>query len=147
SWSIAGRRHCESITGATILCLSVMVAATGIDLLNFSIALALLGVGWNLMYVAGTTMIAAAHRPEERGRVQGAAEMAIAGIATLAAFATGGLLNGLGWLAVNISSVPLLIAAAGITYWFKKCVPAKMPNQTLSVATALRERDKKSVTI
>ncbi|MEE4378959.1 MAG: MFS transporter [Candidatus Competibacteraceae bacterium] len=111
--------------GATILCLSVIVAASGIELTNFGIALALLGIGWNLMYVAGTTMIAAAHRPAERGRVQGAAEMMIAGIATLAAFASGGLLNGLGWTAVNMGATPLLIAAAGLTFWFARRTSAR----------------------
>ena len=66
------------------------------------------------MYVAGTAMIAASHRPEERGRVQGAAEMSIAGIAAIASFASAGLLNGLGWAAVNIGAAPMLITAAAL---------------------------------
>ena len=71
-----------ALAGAVILAASAAVAASGIQFLNFGIALALLGLGWNFMYVAGTIMITASHRPEERGRVQGAAEMAIAVIAT-----------------------------------------------------------------
>ena len=108
------------LAGAAILGVSAAVAAAGIGFANFGIALALLGVGWNFMYVAGTAMIAASHRPEERGRVQGAAEMAIAGIATLASFASAGLLNGLGWAAVNIGGAPMLITAAGLTLWFTR---------------------------
>lgn len=72
------------------------------------------------MYVAGTTLITAAHRPEERGRVQGVAETLIAGIAALAAFASAGLLNGLGWSAVNMGAAPLLAAAAALTFWFAR---------------------------
>ncbi len=108
------------LAGAAILAVSAAVAAAGIDFANFGIALALLGVGWNFMYAAGTTMIAAAHRPEERGRVQGTAEMLIAGLAALAAFTSAGLLNGLGWAAVNMGAAPLLIAAAGLTFWFSR---------------------------
>ena len=108
------------LAGAAVLGVSAAVAAAGIGFANFGIALALLGVGWNFMYVAGTAMIAASHRPEERGRVQGAAEMAIAGIATLASFASAGLLNGLGWAAVNIGAAPMLITAAGLTLWFTR---------------------------
>lgn len=107
-----------AITGAVILGASAAIAASGIEFLHFGIALALLGLGWNFMYVAGTIMITASHRPEERGRVQGAAEMAIAIIATLASFTSGALLHGLGWTAVNIGAAPLLITAAGLTLWY-----------------------------
>jgi MFS family permease len=106
--------------GALILGVSGSVAATGITLWNFGVALALLGIGWNLMYVAGTTMITASHRPEERGRVQGAAEMAIAGMAVVASFASAGLLSGLGWEAVNVGAIPILVAVAGLTLWFAR---------------------------
>ncbi len=115
------------LVGAVILGLSAAVAAAGIDFLNFGVALALLGVGWNFMYVAGTAMIAGAHRPEERGRVQGLAEMGIAGIAAAASFASAGLLNGLGWTAVNIGAAPLLITAAGLTLWFLRREQRQVP--------------------
>ncbi len=108
------------IAGAAMLVVSMAVAAAGIDFMNFSVALILLGTGWNFMYVAGTTMITAAHRPEERGRVQGAAELSIAIIAAIASFASGGLLHGLGWTAVNLAAVPLVIAAAALTLWFAR---------------------------
>ena len=113
------------LAGAAFLAVSAAVAAAGIDFANFSAALALLGVGWNFMYAAGTTMITAAHRPEERGRVQGTAEMLIAGIAALAAFASAGLLNGLGWAAVNVGAAPLLFIAAGLTFWFSRRTSSK----------------------
>ncbi|MDJ0950378.1 MAG: MFS transporter [Alphaproteobacteria bacterium] len=117
------------IAGSAILGVSAAVAAAGLEYLNFSVSLALLGIGWNFMYVAGSTMITAAHRPEERGRVQGAAEMSIAGIAALASFASAGLLNGLGWSAVNIGAAPMLVAAAALTYWFAKRAAREAPAQ------------------
>lgn len=107
-----------ALAGAAILAASAGIAASGIALLNFGVALALLGLGWNFMYVAGTIMITASHRPEERGRVQGTAEMAIAVIATTASFTSGALLHGFGWNAVNIGAAPLLVAAAGLTIWY-----------------------------
>ena len=81
------------------------------------------------MYVAGTTLITAAHRPEERGRVQGTAEMLIAGIATLSSFASAGLLNGLGWSAVNIGAAPVLITTALLTIWFARRSAKSTPAQ------------------
>ncbi len=108
------------LAGAAMLVVSMAVAAAGVDFVNFGVALVLLGTGWNFMYVAGTTMIAAAHRPEERGRVQGAAELSIAVIAAVASFASGGLLHGLGWTAVNLAAAPLVLAAAALTLWFAR---------------------------
>jgi MFS family permease len=81
------------------------------------------------MYVAGTTMITAAHRPEERGRVQGAAEMAIAAMAVVASFASAGLLSGLGWEAVNLGAVPVLMAVACLTLWFAWRRAGRVPIQ------------------
>jgi predicted MFS family arabinose efflux permease len=107
-----------AIAGAAILAMSAAVAASGIGFLHFGVALALLGLGWNFMYVSGTMMITASHRPEERGRVQGVAEMAIAVIATSASFLSGALLHNLGWSAVNIGAAPLLLIAAGMTVWY-----------------------------
>ena len=117
------------ITGAGILALSAAVAAAGIEFLNFGVALALLGIGWNFMYVAGTTLITASHLPEERGRVQGAAEMAIAGTAAVMSFASAGLLNGLGWAAVNLGALPLLAIAAGLTVWYLRQSAKPVPAQ------------------
>ncbi len=107
-----------ALAGAAILAASAAVAASGIEFFHFGVALALLGLGWNFMYVAGTIMITASHRPEERGRVQGTAEMAIAIIATAASFTSGALLYGFGWNAVNVGAAPLLFAAAGLTLWY-----------------------------
>jgi predicted MFS family arabinose efflux permease len=103
--------------GAVILAGSALVASTGLDLWNFSVALGLLGVGWNFMYVAGSTMIAASHAPEERGQVQGVAEMSIAAIGAVASFGSAGLLHGLGWSAVNIAALPMLAIAVLLTLW------------------------------
>ncbi len=106
-----------AIAGAVILAASAAVAASGAEFGHFGGALTLLGVGWNLMFVAGTTMIAAAHRPEERGRVQGTAETVIAIVATTAAFASAAVLNGLGWTVVNLAVTPLLAATIVLNLW------------------------------
>lgn len=107
-----------ALAGAGLFVLSIGTAAAGINYLNFSIALIFLGVGWNFMYVAGTTMITMSHTPEERGRVQGTAEMTVLSVSTIAAFSSGGLLNGIGWNAVNFGAIPLLLIAVFLTWRF-----------------------------
>ncbi|MGH1485392.1 MAG: MFS transporter [Cellvibrionaceae bacterium] len=108
-----------SLWGVCILAISITIAISGITLWHFYSSLFLLGIGWNLMYTAGSTLTAASHRPEEKGRVQGMAELITSCLAAIAAFCSGALLHIFGWTEVNSGSLPLLIIAAIIIMWFK----------------------------
>ncbi len=65
----------------------------GVALENFFIALILLGLGWNFGFIGATTMLAGAHEPHERGRMQGLNDLLVFGGVTLASLASGGLMN------------------------------------------------------
>ena len=110
-------------TGLVILGGAGLVALAGIALPNFFIALILLGIGWNFGFIGATSMLMAAHRPEERGRVQGMNDMIVFGFVTIASLASGGLMNcsggssAQGWTAVNIAMVPFLALAGGALIW------------------------------
>ena len=43
----------------------VAVALSGVDLMHFLGALFALGVGWNFLYIGGTTLLTETYRPEE----------------------------------------------------------------------------------
>lgn len=58
--------------GPVLLASGALVALSGTALANFNLALALIGIGWNFGFIGATTMLAGAHPPEERPRVQGA---------------------------------------------------------------------------
>ncbi len=118
-----------SLCGMLILTASIIILLSGIALFNFYIGLFLLGIGWNLMYTAGSTMVTNSHTPEEKGRVQGVAELIVSCLAALAAFGSGALLHSFGWSEVNIGSLPLLFIAAGITIWFKLHNKSRPSNQ------------------
>lgn len=107
-----------SIVGACVLAVSITFTSSGTLFGNFLLSSLLLGVGWNLIYVAGTTLIARSHTVAERGRVQGLAELGIATIAAVSAFSSGGLLAFFGWTAVNLGAIPLLLCAVSVTVWF-----------------------------
>lgn len=72
-------------------------ALTGIDLYHFSIALVLLGLGWNFSFIAATAMVAASHRPSERGKVQGLNDLCVFSTMAVASFASGALFHHFGW--------------------------------------------------
>ena len=115
----------EKIMGAGIVILAAAgaVALHGVELANFFAALILLGLGWNFGFIGATTMLAGAHTPEERGRIQGMNDLFVFGGVTLASLASGGLMNCSGgspiegWTAVNIAMVPFLMLAGGALIW------------------------------
>ncbi|MCE8554858.1 MFS transporter [Ruegeria pomeroyi] len=109
--------------GLVVLAAAGVVALQGVDLNNFFIALILLGLGWNFGFIGATTMLASAHEPHERGRMQGLNDLLVFGGVTMASLASGGLMNCSGgspvegWTAVNLAMVPFLTLAGGALIW------------------------------
>ncbi len=110
--------------GLTILGAAGLVALSGVELVHFYVTLVLLGLGWNFGFIGGTAMLAGAHRPEERGRVQGMNDFAVFGMVTVASLSSGLLMNCSGgsavegWTAVNLAMIPFLLLAGGALTWF-----------------------------
>ncbi|WP_236101291.1 MFS transporter [Pseudomonas argentinensis] len=100
-----------AMLGIAMLGGSALVGLSGQAQAYFLISSLLLGIGWNLMLVAGTTLLASAHEPAERGKAQGLMELANGSVAACAAFASGALITGLGWFQVNLAMLPLLVIA------------------------------------
>ena len=106
------------LAGAGMLLASAVAALSGLALYNFWAALALLGVGWNFLYVGGTTLLTSAYRPEERAKTQAANEFLTFGVVAVASFASGGVMARIGWNAINYATFPLLLIAAATTLWY-----------------------------
>lgn len=111
--------------GLALLLGAALVALAGIEITHFYAALILLGLGWNFGFVGATTMLAGAHAPEDRGRVQGANDFLVMALVTVGSFSSGALLAGFGWTAVNLAALPFLALAAGALIWFSLTEPAR----------------------
>jgi len=109
--------------GLGILAAAGAVALAGVGFWHFAVAMVLLGLGWNFGFIGATSMLASAHTPEERGRVQGMNDFAVFGLVALASLASGGLMNCSGgdavsgWIAVNLAMAPFLVAAGSALIW------------------------------
>ena len=103
--------------GLALMALAAATALAGIAFVNFAVALALVGIGWNFGFIGATTMLAASHLPEERARVQGLNDFLVFGLVTVASFSSGALMATSGWAAVNWASLPLLAVAGLALGW------------------------------
>ena len=109
--------------GLAILGGAGAVALTGVELTQFYLALILLGIGWNFGFIGATALLASAHAPEERGRIQGINDLVVFGGVTAASLSSGFLMNCsgtsvvAGWQAVNIAMLPFLALAGASLIW------------------------------
>jgi MFS family permease len=100
------------LAGVAALAGHVAISLSGLALLHFLSALVLLGVGWNFLYVGGTTLLTETYRPSEKAKVQALNDFSIFGVVVLASFASGWLMHGIGWMGVNLAALPFLAATA-----------------------------------
>ncbi len=102
-----GRLPVAASSGVTLLAAGVLAGlAPGDSIALLALALALLGMGWNLGLVAGTAIITDTVPLATRARTQGAVDVSIA-----IAGATGGMGSG---LMVAATSYPTLALAGGV---------------------------------
>lgn len=95
----------------------VAFALAGQDLAHFLGALLLLGVGWNFLYIGGTTLFTQAYRPEEKTRAQGLMDTGVYTVMTLTSFSSGALVTTGGWRWMNLASlVPIALCAAALVF-------------------------------
>ncbi len=95
----------------------VGIALSGVDLMHFTAALLLLGVGWNFLFVGGTTLFTEAYRPEEKTTAQAAMDTTIYVTMTVTSFASGALVTTGGWAWMNLGTlVPIAMVAAALAW-------------------------------
>jgi MFS family permease len=100
----------------TALCCAVNLAFAPV-MATFMGALALLGIGWNFMFVGGTTLLATAYEAHERVRVQATNDFIVFGTVALTAFASGAIHATFGWDALNLSVLPPVVVAVVLVTW------------------------------
>jgi len=96
------------LAGAALNVAAIAVALAGVEVSNFWWSLVLLGVGWNFLYIGGTTLLTETYRPEERAKAQGVNEFAIFAMMALSSFSSGMIVTDAGWDSVNHAATPLI---------------------------------------
>ncbi len=80
-------------------------------------ALFLLGVGWNFLFVGATTLLTETYRLEERAKTQAINDFLVLAAVSLAVLFAGSLEFHLGWQAVNLSALPLILIILAAIIW------------------------------
>jgi predicted MFS family arabinose efflux permease len=114
--------------GIALFAAHIAVASSGTSLYSFGGALVLLGVGWNFLYIGGTTLLTGTYTAAERGRAQAANDLTIFAVSLVSSLLSGGLLQIIGWQMLNLLLVPwiclALLAIIGLGYRRRQAIPA-----------------------
>jgi MFS family permease len=105
------------LTGVVLNLGCVGVALSGLAVAHFWTALVLLGIGWNFMFIGGTTLLTECHTPSERGKAQGANDLAIFITMAVTSLSSGLLFTLQGWELMNRLAVPFLLLTGGAMLW------------------------------
>ena len=104
-------------TGVLLNLACVLVALSGQDLHQFTIALFLLGVGWNFLFTGSTTLALQAYRPEEKNRAQAGINFFVFATMAVTSFASGALVTTQGWDLLNYGSLlPIGLTGLGLIW-------------------------------
>jgi predicted MFS family arabinose efflux permease len=105
------------LAGATLNIVTVAIALSGVAVTQFWWALVLLGVGWNFLYIGGTTLLTESYRPEERAVAQGANESATFIMMVVSSLTSGMIVTTSGWEKVNLAALPLILIVTAAIAW------------------------------
>lgn len=95
--------------GAVLLGACLAINLLGTSVTHFWLALLLLGVGWNFLFIGGTTLLTETYTAEERAKAQALNDFLVFSTTALASLGAGALLHAWGWQWVNLAVIPFLL--------------------------------------
>jgi|TARA_R100000656_G_scaffold124971_1_gene104727 MFS family permease len=119
------------LVGTLLMAGTVLVTNLGVSLAHFWVALVLLGIGWNFLFVGGSTLLSTVHSEAERGKVQGINDLVIFSLVAFGSLMSGALSYHLGWEALNLVMLAPILLVALATLWYRLS-PASQPRTDLT---------------
>jgi len=98
-----------------LICMAVNMA--GVTFFDFMVGLIFLGVGWNFMFVGGTTLLTESYKANERSKVQAANDFIVFSTVAFLSFSSGLIQEVLGWFYVNIMILLPMVITLCIIFW------------------------------
>ena len=108
------------LIGVLGLLATSIIGLQGQSLLHYWWALLLLGVGWNFLFVGGTTMLTYTYSMAERFRAQAVNEFLVFGMSATASLLAGTVMHFFGWYRLMWIPIPVLLIVCFALLWVRK---------------------------
>ncbi len=103
--------------GAVLALSCIFVSLLGTSATHFWLALILLGLGWNFMFIGATTLLTETYSTAEKAKTQALNDFLIFTTMTVASLSAGALQHQFGWQVVNYGAIPFLIIVIISLLW------------------------------
>jgi MFS family permease len=105
------------ISGAICNLCCVMINLSGTSLYHYWIALFLLGVGWNFLFIGASSLLTECYSETEKALVQAVNEFLILLTVSVSSLSSGLLMGLFGWKVLNVIVLPQIMLVLGASLW------------------------------
>ncbi len=113
------------LAGVALYVACVAVNLAGTDVAHFWAALFLLGVGWNFLFIGGTTLLTETYTEAEKAKAQALNDFTVFTVITLSSLSAGALQHYFGWHTVNLGAAPLIALILAALLWLRQARKAQ----------------------
>ena len=105
------------LLGLACYCATIIIGFSDTSVRGFWLQLVLLGVGWNFMFVAGTTLLPSTHGEVDRFKVQGINDFTVFSLQAVAALSAGWVINLISWQQILLGCLLPILLMLAIMLW------------------------------
>ena len=102
--------------GAAIYLMCIVLSFLEQSFINYTISLILLGIGWNFLFITGTSLLVLCYSNKEKFKVQGFNDIIVFSIQAIASLSAGYSIISFSWNQINLICIPLVIIIILISY-------------------------------
>jgi len=106
-----------TLSGAILILCAALVNLNGTSVNHFWMALALLGIGWNFLFIGGTTKLTEAYNNDEKAKTQAINDFLLFSAVTIASLSSGVLQFHFGWEVINKAVIPFIVITFTLIIW------------------------------
>ncbi len=107
------------LAGTVAMFATIAVNMTGAGMLEYWSALVLLGIGWNFMFIGGSTLLTEVYTLPEKAKVQGINDFLVFGANAVASLSSGVIYDRFGWQAVSYAVILPLLTVFATALWLR----------------------------
>ncbi|MBA6329306.1 MFS transporter [Colwellia sp. MB02u-6] len=133
------------LAGTIIYAVVTVIALSGEQVMHYWWALILLGIGWNFLFLTGTSLLPQSYQASERHKVQAINDFIIFGFQAIASLMAGWILFKAGWHVVVLTGLPFIVILFVVSWFYFKKEREKTNQSSATKATALNAKQKSQV--
>ena len=96
-------------TGNIIYLICIFLSFYEQTFINYFVSLVLLGIGWNFLFIGGTSLLVLCYKENEKFKVQGFNDVLVFSIQSIASLLAGYSILKFSWNEINLACIPLVL--------------------------------------